>query len=138
MKHLACSAHTKSVLQRCIGERRKCFASAAEMLEYMEQRGPSTPKRSTVRSLEGKRLVFTGGLSLLRAEAKKLARKAGAIVEDRVSHATDILVVGDQSPHWKAEQKGQKLLDADHEAERGHKIALLKEARFLTLVRARR
>jgi serine/threonine protein kinase len=32
VKKLPCSAHTKSVLQRCIGQRRKCFASAAEML----------------------------------------------------------------------------------------------------------
>jgi NAD-dependent DNA ligase len=83
-------------------------------------------------------VVFTGGLSLLRAAAKKLARKAGAIVEDRVSHATDVLVVGDHSPHWKAEEKGQKLLDVDHEAERGHAIVLLTEARFLTLVGAQR
>jgi NAD-dependent DNA ligase len=83
-------------------------------------------------------VVFTGGLSLLRADAKKLARKAGAIVEDRVGHATDVLVVGDQSPHWKAEEKGQKLLDVDHEAERGHEIALVTEARFLTLASAKR
>jgi NAD-dependent DNA ligase len=54
-----------------------------------------------------------------RAAAQKLARKAGAIVEPRVSHITDIVVVGDQSPHWKAEKKGQKLLDVDHEAGRG-------------------
>jgi serine/threonine protein kinase len=138
VKNFRCSAHTKSVLQRCIGERRKCFTSAAEMLEYMEAREPGPPKRARVRSLEGKKLVFTGSLSLLRKDAKKLARKAGAIVEKSVGHATDILVVGDQSPHWKAEEKGQKLLDVDHEAERGHQIALLTEARFLTLVSAKR
>jgi len=138
VKNLDCSAHTKSVLQRCIGERRKCFTSAAEMLEYMEREKQTPPQPVRVRSLEGKRLVFTGGMSLLRAQARKLARRAGAIVEDRVNHQTDVLVVGDQSPHWKAEKKGQKLLDADREAERGHKIALLTEARFLTLARAKR
>ena len=47
----------------------------------------------------------------------------------------DVVVVGGQSPHWKAEAKGQKLLDVDHEAERGHAIALVKESRFLALVR---
>ena len=52
-----------------------------------------------------------------------------------MSHVTDIVVVGDQLPHWKAEEKGQKLLDVDHEAERGHHIALVKESRFLALVR---
>ena len=138
VKRLACSAHTKSVLQRCIGERRKCFTSAAEMLEYMEVRRPAPTRRARVLSLAGKNLVFTGELSIARANAKKLARKAGATIEDRVSHTTDILVVGDQSPHWKAEKKGQKLLDVDREAERGHKIALLTEARFLNLVRTKR
>lgn len=134
VKHLGYSAHTKSVLQRCIGQRRKCFASAAEMLAALEARGrpPATPTR--VRSLTGKRVVFTGGLSMQRTAAQKLACKAGAVVEVRVSHITDIVVVGDQSPHWKAEHKGQKLLDVDHEAERGHKIALVKESRFLALV----
>jgi NAD-dependent DNA ligase len=138
VKNFTCSAHTKSVLQRCIGERRKCFASASEMLEYMDVGEPGPRKRIRVRSLDGKKVVFTGGLSLRRTDAKKLARKAGAIVEDRVSHGTDVLVVGDQSPHWKAEEKGQKLLDVDHEAERGHEIALVTEARFLTLVGAKR
>jgi serine/threonine protein kinase len=133
VKHLPCDPLTKSVLQRCIGERRKCFASAAEMLEAMEARRPASARR--VRSLEGKRVVFTGGLSLPRARAKQLARRAGAIVEDRVSQATDAIVVGDRSPHWKAEHKGQKLLDVDREAERGHEIAVVKESRFLALVR---
>jgi len=134
IKRLACSAHTKSVLQRCIGERRKCFASAAEMLQALEARRPATGPPARVRSLEGKRVVFTGGLSLRRADARKLARRAGAIVEDRVSQTTDLVVVGDQSPHWKAEEKGQKLLDVDREAERGHRIAIVKESRFLALV----
>jgi serine/threonine protein kinase len=134
VKDLACSAHTKSVLQRCIGQRSKCFASAAEMLAALAARGPSQGKPVRVRSLSGKRIVFTGGLSMRRAAAQKLAKQAGAIVEARVSHNTDVVVVGDRSPHWKAEAKGQKLLDVDHEAERGHQIALVKESRFRALV----
>jgi serine/threonine protein kinase len=134
VKDLACSAHTKSVLQRCIGQRSKCFASAAEMLAALTARAPAQGKSVRVRSLSGKRVVFTGGLSMRRAAAQKLAKEAGAIVEARVSHSTDVVVVGDRSPHWKAEAKGQKLLDVDHEAERGHQIALVKESRFLALV----
>jgi NAD-dependent DNA ligase len=132
--NLACSPHAKSVLQRCIGQRRKCFASAAEMLAAMKERGQTLRKPARVRSLIGKRVVFTGGLSMPRAAAQKLARKAGAIVESRVSRITDIVVAGDRSPHWKAKEKGQKLLDVDREAERGHSIALVKESRFLSLV----
>lgn len=134
VKNLDCSPHAKSVLQRCIGQRAKCFTSAAEMLAALETRDPGAGKPARVRSLAGKRIVFTGGLSMRRAAAQKLARRAGARVEARVSHATDIVVVGDQSPHWKAEEKGQKLLDVDREAERGHRIALVKESRFLALV----
>ena len=104
------------------------------MLAALEVRGQAPRKPTRVRSLAGKRVVFTGGLSMRRAAAQKLARKAGAMVEARVSHTTDIVVIGDRSPHWKAEQKGQKLLDVDHESERGHNIALVKESRFLALV----
>ena len=133
VKRLECSPHTKSVLQRCIGERRKCFESAAEMLRALEARRPGAEKKARVTTLQGKRVVFTGELSIARAQAKNLARKAGAVVEDRVSQSTDIVIVGDQSPHWKAEAKGQKLLDVDCERERGHIIATLGESRFLTL-----
>ena len=134
VKNLPCSAHTKSVLQRCIGQRAKCFASAAEMLAALDARDRPARKPTRVQSLTGKHVVFTGGLSMRRAVAQKLARKAGAMVQARVSHTTDIVVLGDRSPHWKAEEKGQKLLDVDHEAERGHRIALVKESRFKALV----
>ena len=134
VKHLACSAETKSVLQRCIGQRRKCFASAAEMLAALTEGKRTAATRPRVRSLDGKRVVFTGKLSIQRAHARKLARRAGAVVERGVSHLTDIVIVGDQSPHWKAEKKGQKLLDVDREAELGHVIALLNESQFKRLV----
>lgn len=132
--HFECSAHTKSVLQRCIGQRHKCFAHAAAMLAAMEARSPAPAKRVRLDSLRGKRLVFTGPLSIRRADARKLARKAGALVQAGVGHDTDLVIVGEQSPHWKAGEKGQKLLDVDREAERGHKILILQESRFLALI----
>lgn len=135
VKTLPCSPEAKSVIQRSIGERRKRFANAAEMLTGLEKRVP--PKRGSVRSLDGKRVVFTGALAILRKKAKALVKKAGGIVEDRVSHRTDVVVVGEQSRHWKAEKKGQKLLDVDHELERGHRIAVIAESRFRNLVRLR-
>ena len=134
VKKFDCSAHAKTILQRCIGERRKCFASAAEMLAALEKERPAA-KAARIGSLRGKRVVFTGTLSLARAEAKQLARRAGAVVENSVSQATDIVVLGDQSPNWKAEAKGQKLLDVDREAERGHMIAVVGEKKFLALVK---
>ena len=41
--------------------------------------------------------------------------------------------MGEQSPHWKAGKKGQKLLDVDHERELGHPIAVITERRFQKL-----
>jgi serine/threonine-protein kinase len=133
VKSLECSAEAKSVIQRSIGERRKRFASAAEMLAGLEKRTSARP--GGVRSLRGKRVVFTGALTILRKDAKRLLKKAGGIVEDRVGHRTDVVVVGEQSRHWKADEKGQKLLDVDHELERGHRIAVIAESRFRSLVR---
>jgi len=137
VKSLACSPEAKSVIQRSIGDRRKRFADSREMLArlvHLESRATSS---SRVRSLKGKRVVFTGTLAIARAKAKRLVRRAGGTVEDRVNHRTDVVVVGEQSPHWKAEKKGQKLLDVEYERELGHPIALINERRFLALTGAK-
>jgi NAD-dependent DNA ligase len=136
-KRLGCTPEAKSVIQRSIGERRKRFANAGEMLTAMERQEPETTKRVIVRSLKGKRVVFTGALTILRADARRMVKKAGGIVESRVSHLTDVIVKGKPSPSWKAEKKGQKLLDMDYERELGHEIAEITESRFLKLVRPR-
>jgi BRCT domain type II-containing protein len=73
-------------------------------------------------------------LSMPRAAAKRLVRRAGGMNEERVSHRTDVVVVGEQSPPWKADNKGQKLLDLECERDLGHPIALINERRFLALV----
>jgi hypothetical protein len=133
-KKIGCSAEAKAVIQRSIGERRKRFRDAGEMLAALEKHEQQKPRRVAVRSLEGKRVVFTGPLSIPRAKAGALVKKAGAIVEKTVSHLTDVVVLGKQSPHWKAEKKGQKLLDVDREGELGHRIVTITESRFRVLV----
>jgi serine/threonine protein kinase len=136
VKTLDCSAWAKAIIQRCIGERRRRFANAAEMLKALEKPRPDAAKRTIVRSLEGKRVVFTGRLKILRRKtAHLLVKRAGGISQANVSRTTDIIVMGEQSPNWKAEKKGQKLLDLDHEQERGHRIAIITEKRFQTLIR---
>jgi hypothetical protein len=137
VKALACSPWAKSVIQRCIGERRKRFASASEMLAALEKPVAEVPqRRAVVRSLQGKRVVFTGRLKMARKDAARmLAKRAGGISQAKVSSTTDVLVVGEQSPLWKAEKKGQKLLDLDHEQEHGHRVAVITERRFLDLIR---
>jgi serine/threonine-protein kinase len=136
VKMMPCSPWAKSVIQRCIGERRKRFASAAEMLRALEKPASAgASKRVSVRSLNGKHVVFTGKLTMLRSAAAKLVKRAGGIPQARVSGSTDIVVLGDQAPNWKAEEKGQKLLDLDRERELGHPIAVISEKRFQNLVR---
>ena len=137
VKTLACSAWAKAVVQRCIGVRRRRFANAAEMLKALERpRSDRSTTRTVVRSLQGKRVVFTGRLKMSRKEAANLlVKRAGGISQAKVSRTTDILVVGEQSAHWKAEMKGQKLLDLDNERERGHQIAVITERRFQNLIR---
>lgn len=132
VKKLKCSPKTKSIIQRCIGPRRKRFTNAGAMLAALEKQEP-TPKKVIVRSLNGKRVVFTGRLSIRRARAQRMVKNVGGIVERRVSHLTDVLVVGSDSPLWKADSKGQKWLDLDRERERGHCVAVVDERRFTIL-----
>ena len=75
-------------------------------------------------------MVFTRPLSIRRSDAERLVRKVGGIVERRVDHATDVLVLGRESPHWKAVSKGQKLLDVDRNRELGRNIAGIGKKRF--------
>jgi serine/threonine protein kinase len=136
-RKIDCSPGAKAVIQRCIGERPKRFRDAAEMLRALERQEPEKAARTIVRSLEGKRVVFTGPMTMLRATAKRLVKRAGGMVESSVSHRTDVVVLGHTSPHWKADKKGQKLLDVDRERELGHRIATITERRFHALVGAR-
>ena len=68
--------------------------------------------------LNGKQVVFTGTLEIKRAEAKKLAEKAGATVKSGVSGTTDILVAG--------EKAGSKVAAAKAKG-----VAIWTEAQFV-------
>lgn len=138
VKALDCSPWAKAVIQRAIGERRKRFSSAAEMLDALQnETSKDSQERVAVRSLAGRRVVFTGRLKMPRKNAIKLLQRSGGVWQAKVSQTTDVVVVGEQSPHWIAEQKGQKLLDLDRERERGHRIAVITEKRFEALIRVR-
>lgn len=137
VKALACTPEAKVVIQRSIGDRRKRFTDSREMLARLVQQESHGASGNRVRTLKGKRVVFTGTMAMPRAMAKRLVRRAGGTVEDRVGHRTDVVVIGEQSPHWKAEKKGQKLLDVEYERELGHPIALINERRFMALTGAK-
>jgi eukaryotic-like serine/threonine-protein kinase len=139
MKDLKCSPPVKVILQRAIGDRRKRYPDAGGMLAALEARNRATrPRVRLPASLLGKTVAFTGALSALsRREAAALVAAAGGRVQPKVTSVTDIVVEGSLSPVWIAEHKGQKLLDVDREAERGHRILVIDEDQFLSLVRNR-
>ena len=137
IKALSCGSHVKAVIQRAIGVRRKRYQDAAAMLGAIEGMHVEAPGRSpTPESLKGKFIVFTGALSgMSRREAAGLAKRRGAHVQLRVTSRTDVVVRGAIAEVWKADDKGQKLLDVDRERERGHEVCVIDERQFLALLR---
>ncbi|MDD5367448.1 MAG: exonuclease domain-containing protein [Anaerolineaceae bacterium] len=86
--------------------------------------------------LAGEVIVFTGELSLKRAEAAKIAAKTGCDVADGVNKATTILVVGDQDIKKLAGQlKSSKHRKAESLIGAGQAIRIIAEKDFLELVK---
>lgn len=134
VRRMKCSPDAKAVIQRCIGARRKRYASAAEMLSALEKRENVPSRKSRIRSLAGKRVVFTGRMRVVRKRAALALKRVGGIAQSKVGHQTDIVVKGElSSPHFIAGEMGRKLLDVQREREAGHEILVLSETRFWRL-----
>ena len=84
-------------------------------------RRAETPPHNPDGPLAGKKIVFTGALSLPRSQAQDMARTAGATVLDSVSKNLDVLVAG--------EKAGSKLAKAEQLG-----IHIMSEEEFLSLV----
>jgi len=134
IRRLPCSDHLKEIVYRCIGERRKRYESADELIEALRHRPP--PLKPGVRqTLKGAHLAFTGILSKPRRDAIRAARRAGAIVHGMPSALTNVVVRGKPNPLQAAGREGgRKLLEIRRLREKGHKITLLNETRFWRLV----
>jgi DNA polymerase III subunit epsilon len=117
-------------------------------LEYWHHRvnQPIDPNRSSSGSavqrdgnpegdLYGEILVFTGALELPRSEAADLAAKVGCQVAADVTKKTTILVVGDQDVTKLAgHEKSTKHRKAETLAIKGHRIRIIRESDFKTIV----
>lgn len=79
VRRLSCSDELKEIIYRCIGERRKRYETADELIEALRH-PPATLKVGALRTLKGMHLAFTGILSRPRKDAVRAARRAGAIV----------------------------------------------------------
>jgi serine/threonine protein kinase len=133
IRRLGCSDHLKEIIYRCIGERRKRYESANELIEAL--RNPPAALRSGVlKTLKGVHLAFTGILSRRRSEAMAAARRAGAIVHGMPSAKTSVVVRGRPNPQQAAgRDAGLKLMEIKRLRAKGHRITLLNEEQFWRL-----
>src|SRR2546422_1535201 len=137
IRRLPCSDHFKEIIYRCLGERRKRYESADELIEAL--RNPPAPlKAGVLRTLKGVHLAFTGILTRRRREAVRAARRAGAVVHGMPSVRTTVVVRGRPNPLQAAgRDAGLKLMEIKRLRAKGHKITLLDERQFWRLARKR-
>jgi NAD-dependent DNA ligase len=134
VRRLSCSDHLKEIVYRCLGERRKRYESANELIDALRN-PPATLTVGVLRSLKGVHLAFTGILSQRRSVAAAAARRAGAIVHGGPSGRTTVVVRGQPNSLQAAGREGGlKLMEIKRLREKGHHITLLNERQFWRLV----
>jgi serine/threonine protein kinase len=137
VRALPCGDHLKEIVYRCIGERRKRYASADELIHALCN-PPASLRAGVLRTLKGVHLAFTGILSRTRAEAARAARRAGATVHGMPSAKTTVVVRGRPNPQQAAGRDGGlKLMEIKRLREKGHRITLLNETQFWRLAKTR-
>jgi serine/threonine protein kinase len=133
IRGLPCSDHLKEIVYRCIGERRKRYESAQELIDALSHPPPPL-KTGVLRTLKGAHLAFTGILSRRRAEAVRAAKRAGAVVHGSPSARTNVVVRGRPNPLQAAGREGgRKLLEIKRLREKGQKIKVVNETQFWKL-----
>jgi serine/threonine protein kinase len=134
IRGLDCSDHLKEIIHRCIGERRKRYENANELIDALRN-PPASLRAGVLRSLKGVHLTFTGILRTTRTDAAAAARRAGAIVHSGPSSQTTVIVRGRPNPLQAAGRDGGlKLMEIKRLREKGHRITLLNEDQFWRLV----
>jgi len=136
IRGLVCTDHLKEIVYRCIGERRKRYESADEMIEALRN-PPAALKAGVLRTLKGAHVTFTGILTRKRSEAIRAAKRAGAIVHGGPSSKTTVVVRGRPNPLQAAgKDAGLKLMEIRRLRGKGHRITLLNEHQFWRLAAA--
>src|SRR5688500_538424 len=129
--------HLKEIIYRCIGERRKRYDTADELIEALRN-PPASLKVGVLRTLRGVHVAFTGVLRKRRQEAVTAARRAGAIVHGMPSVRTTVVVRGrPNSLQAAGRDAGLKLMEIKRLREKGHRTTLLNETQFWRLVTKR-
>jgi eukaryotic-like serine/threonine-protein kinase len=135
VRRLSCSDELKEIIYRCIGERRKRYESADELIEALGRR-PARLQPGVLKTLRGAHIAFTGILTRTRKEAMRAARRAGAFIHGMPSVKTTVVVRGRPNPLQAAGRNaGLKLMEIKRLRQKGHRITLLDEKAFWRLVR---
>ena len=135
VRGLRCSDQLKEIVHRCLGERRKRYVSADEMIAAL--RTPPAPlKAGVIRSLKGVHITFTGIFAKTRKQVAQAAKRAGAIVHSGPSTRTTVIVRGRPNALQAAGREGGlKLMEIKRLREKGLRIIVLTEAQFWRLTR---
>jgi serine/threonine-protein kinase len=133
VRGLRCSDHLKEIVHRCIGERRKRYESADEMIDALRTR-PKPLKAGAIRSLKGIHITFTGIFRKTRKQVAAAARRAGAFVHSGPSAQTTVIVRGRPNALQAAGREGGlKLMEIKRLREKGQRITVLTEPQFWRL-----
>jgi serine/threonine protein kinase len=133
VRGLRCSDHLKEIVHRCLGERRKRYESADEMIDALNTR-PRPLKAGVVRSLKGAHITFTGIFTKKRRDVARAAKRAGAIVHSGPSAKTTVIVRGRPNVLQAAGRDGGlKLMEIKRLRQKGHRITVLTERQFWRL-----
>ena len=132
VRGLTCSDHLKEIVYRCLGERRKRYESADELIQALRN-PPAALKAGALRSLEGRApRVHRHPVEDPRAKRSRAAKRAGAIVHGAPTAKTTVVVRGRPNPLQAAgRDAGLKLMEIKRLREKGHRITLLERAPVL-------
>jgi len=137
VRGLTCSDHLKEIVHRCIGERRKRYESADEMIDALRTR-PAPLQTGVIRSLKGAHITFTGIFTKKRKEVAAAAKRAGAIVHSGPSARTTVIVRGTPNVLQAAgRDAGLKLMEIRRLRDKGLRITVLSEQQFWRLAARR-
>ncbi len=138
MRKLSCGDDLKEIIYRCIGERRKRYESADELIDALSK-PPAPLKAGGARTLKGVHLAFTGIFSEDSARGTKGRQASG---RHRPWHAvgrTTVVVRGRPNALQAAgRDAGRKLMEVKRLRDKGHRITIINEARFWRLADRKR
>ena len=136
---LSCSDHLKEIVYRCIGERRKRYESADELIDALRN-PPARAERRRAANAQGR------APRVHRHPDASAAREAARAA--RAPAPSSTAVPRRRRPSWSADgptrcrppagTAGLKLMEIKRLREKGHRITLLNEARFWKLTKRKK